>query len=142
MTYAKFKQEKSVQKTVVDNQKMDNQGIADAPTKLSSVDGKHSMAANDENNPVELKHLEKKPAWVDCPFCHSRVETRVEKHVRKEDVAWNFAGIFFSLIHISNNFPGIHTSTHYCSNCEEAIAARRPGDGLAKTLDLPGARRM
>lgn len=29
MTYAKFKQEKSVQKTVVDNQKMDNQGIAE-----------------------------------------------------------------------------------------------------------------
>lgn len=53
---------------------------------FSSTGGKPSITDNDQDNPLELKHLGKKEAWVDCPFCHSRVKTRTEKHARKEDV--------------------------------------------------------
>ncbi|KAL1865737.1 hypothetical protein Daus18300_007113 [Diaporthe australafricana] len=87
MTYGNSKQdERGVPKTMEENQIRTEQGIESDPTKLSSIGGKSALKANDQNNPVELKQLEKKPAWVDCPFCHSRVETRVEKHVKKEDV--------------------------------------------------------
>lgn len=46
----------------------------------------HSMTTNNQDHPLKLRQLAKKEAWVDCPFCHSRVQRRIEKHVEKEDV--------------------------------------------------------
>ncbi|KAL2272229.1 hypothetical protein FJTKL_07191 [Diaporthe vaccinii] len=124
----------SIQKTTAENQKADQVTIVD-PTKSSSIGDQYSMAVNDQDNPLELKYFGKEEAWVDCSFCHSRVKTRIEKHTRKEDVAWTSFAFLFSFLYMSGLFTSVHTFTHYCSACEEAIAVRKPGSRFAQTLE-------
>lgn len=49
--------------------------------------------------------------------------------------AWNSVAFLLSFIHIAGLSMSVHTVTHYCPNCEEAIAARTPGSNFAQTLE-------
>lgn len=81
-----------------------------------------------------------------CPYFTSRhvvaggVERIRTARLTRRCRAWTSFAFLFSFLYISGLFTGVHTFTHYCSACEEAIAVRKPGSRFAQTPEQSEVR--
>ncbi len=55
-------------------------GTVIAPPQITLIKGaKDNMDQQKPVDPTPLNQLKHTPQWIDCPFCHQRTETRIEK---------------------------------------------------------------
>ena len=55
-------------------------GTVTAPAQTTLAKGaKDNMDQQKPVDPTPLDQLGDTPQWIDCPFCHRRTETRLEK---------------------------------------------------------------
>ncbi|KAJ5601072.1 hypothetical protein N7510_010606 [Penicillium lagena] len=91
-----------------------------------------------------LTRLGETPAWIDCPHCHARTQTRVaEENSSETRTASLLCCLFCGIIGVC--IPSLcgwcADTDHFCTRCGKQVA-RKPHDGPAHEMFPPEQRQV